>query len=53
MEEKTRMETPLPEKEPAPQTQETDALLDIRGLRVEYHTDTIASRRDSRPIIPA
>lgn len=39
MEEKTRMETPLPEKEPAPQTQETDALLDIRGLRVEYHTD--------------
>ena len=39
MEEKKRLDTALPEEEPAPYTPDPDALLDIHDLRVEYHTD--------------
>lgn len=39
MEEKKQHKTALPEKEPIPSAQAPEALLDIRGLRVEYHTD--------------
>ena len=39
MEEKKQYKTALPEKEPIPSAQAPEALLDIRGLRVEYHTD--------------
>lgn len=38
MDDKKKLETAAPES-PAPYTQAPDALLDIRGLRVEYHTD--------------
>ena len=39
MEENKQHKTALPETEPIPSAQAPEALLDIRGLRVEYHTD--------------
>ena len=39
MEENKQHKTALPETEPIPSAQDPEALLDIRGLRVEYHTD--------------
>ena len=39
MEETKQHTTALPETEPIPSAQAPEALLDIRGLRVEYHTD--------------
>ena len=39
MAENKQHKTALPETEPIPSAQAPEALLDIRGLRVEYHTD--------------
>lgn len=39
MEENKQHKTALPETEPIPSAQAPEALLDIRDLRVEYHTD--------------
>ena len=39
MEANKQHKTALPETEPIPSAQAPEALLDIRGLRVEYHTD--------------
>ena len=39
MEENKQHKTALPETEPIPSAQAPEARLDIRGLRVEYHTD--------------